>query len=124
MSVTYFTIPKSGLSIRIWDGGMHQFRQYCLDFFDKVKQTAMNMPKGYKIHPVLPSGRSCGPKLTSWEENMGVKPADLRAGMEKFTVMEGSLLMLTRPNGDPFRFEIPVRPIPGRVKFARPCNQS
>ena len=112
----YFQIPDSILAIRIWPGGMQRFGGYCLDFFDVVERIPVNTPDGYVIsyYPhVTPKST-----LVTWERAAGVYR--VRPGMEKYSIEEGALLMLTRPGKEPYCFQIPRRPTQAVPGFAQP----
>ncbi|KIO11332.1 hypothetical protein M404DRAFT_995008, partial [Pisolithus tinctorius Marx 270] len=107
-SVQYYPIRNSPLVIRIWDGGMEQYGQYCLDFFDPVNDIAVNAPDDYKIwHNPYHGQFTYGEQLVSWEAAMHV--TKVPAGEEKYGVQEGSSLVLTRSNATPLSFQIPCR---------------
>ena len=57
-------------------------------------------------------------KLVSWETAVGVDR--ISPGMEKYSVTEGSWLMLSRPGKKPFYFEIPHRCSVHGVVFVQP----
>ena len=103
--VLYCRIPDSVLAIRIWSGGMEQYGQYCFDFFDVVQRIPVNTPDGHVITFSAPYQTPT--KLVSWEAaNMDKFPA----GTEKYSTLEGSRLVLTRPGKIPYHFQIPRRP--------------
>ncbi|KAI6015126.1 hypothetical protein F5J12DRAFT_816085 [Pisolithus orientalis] len=107
-NIQHYPIPNSPLVIRIWDGGMEQYGQYCLDFFDPVNDIAVNGPDDYKIwHNPYPGQLTYGEQLVSWEAAMHV--TTVPAGEERYGVQEGSWLVLTRSNAIPLGFQIPCR---------------
>ncbi|KIJ60070.1 hypothetical protein HYDPIDRAFT_32645 [Hydnomerulius pinastri MD-312] len=118
-TIQHFNIPDSDLAIRIWSGGMERHRQYCLDFFDTCRRCAVDTPDGYEIL-FLSDVYMPGEKLVTWETAMDVAPEDLLPGAEKYSVTEGSELVLKRPGRDDFLFQIPVRPNPQGYVFAQP----
>ncbi|RPD72896.1 hypothetical protein L226DRAFT_614473 [Lentinus tigrinus ALCF2SS1-7] len=52
-----YTVPINGtdLAIRMWEGGMDFYSQFCLDFFDTRQRIAVNCPQGFSIHPAASS---------------------------------------------------------------------
>ncbi|KAI6008746.1 hypothetical protein F5J12DRAFT_825301 [Pisolithus orientalis] len=113
-SIQHYPFPNSPLVIRIWDGGMAQYGQYCLDFFDLVNDIAVNAPDDYKIwHIPYPGQLTYGEQLVSWEAAMHARRST--------SVQEGSWLVLTRSNATPLGFQIPFRPRSMvRMDFAEP----
>jgi len=100
---------------------MERFGQYCLDFFHVKDHIAVNTPEGFKIsHVPIPGVFMFGGPLISWEAAMKVK--HLNDGAEKYSVPEGSSLVLTRPGEEPFYFQLPVRSVPQTVVYAQPSG--
>lgn len=96
-NIQHYPIPNSPLVIRIWDGGMEQYGQYCLDFFDPVNDIAVNGPDDYKIwHNPYPGQLTYGEQLVSWEAAMHV--TTVPAGEERFLADEDQWLGWTLPN--------------------------
>ena len=107
-------IPNTDLVIRMWDGGMEHYGQYCLDFYNTRRDTALNLPQDFSLWPaganMAGSYMMHGP-LPSWEAAMGYSPDRIPAGEEKWSVPAGSYITLkrsARPQDD-FTFAIPVR---------------
>ncbi|KAI6013566.1 hypothetical protein EDC04DRAFT_2757855 [Pisolithus marmoratus] len=112
-----FHIPNSQYAIRIWSGGMEQFRQFCLDFYDLATGNPVNTPYGFELWDVpRPGAYSFGGKLFTWEETFGL--SNVPPGEEKYSVPEGSRLSLKRPGEPPFYFEIPAMPVENGIPFA------
>ncbi len=44
-------IPNSDLAIRMWEGGMGPYGQFCLDFYDVERKVSVNLPQGHSLHP-------------------------------------------------------------------------
>ncbi|KAI0318082.1 hypothetical protein OF83DRAFT_1185016, partial [Amylostereum chailletii] len=116
-----YNIPGSSISTRTWEGGMGQYGQYCLDFFDTAAETAVRKPAGYAVRRVpRPGTFTFQGSLTSWEQSMRV--AEFSADKERFSVPEGSLWTLVRPGEEDFHFAIPVRPVQSTQQFAFPVR--
>lgn len=112
-AVLYVDIPHTSYAVRIFDGGMGRFAQYCIDFFDLARGVAINTPRGYKIYPLnnpLTGAFAPGAPLISWEQAMRV--ASIPAGSEKFSVPEGSQWKIVRPNEEDICFTVPFRNAP------------
>ena len=109
-------IPNTDLVIRMWDGGMEHYGQYCLDFYDTRRDTAVNLPQDFSLWPAganMPGSFMMmmqGP-LPSWETAIGSSTDRIPAGEEKWSVPAGSCITLkrsARPQDD-FTFAVPVR---------------
>ncbi len=119
-------IPGSDLIIRFWDGGMAQYHQFCLDFYDVRRGTHVPPPAGWTLWPAVhnvPGTFTMGGPLSSWERGMGVDPGP--SGDEKWSVPEGAYITLVRGDrggGGNLTFMVPVRPAqrPADVLVARP----
>lgn len=107
----YYDIPDSGLTIRIWDGGMNHLGHYCLDFFDpRGNGKAVNTPRAWKITYVpTPGNPMPGGQVVPWERAFGVSRRDTPPGEERHSVREGSRLALLRDGHEPVYFQIPTR---------------
>ncbi|EJF62493.1 hypothetical protein BD309DRAFT_996356 [Dichomitus squalens] len=109
---TFFVrIPDSEYAIRMWDGGMDFYRQFCLDFYDTRRQIPVNLPEGFALwsSPSNVQGMytMSGP-LVSWERAMDCK--DFPDGEEKWSVPEGMHITLVRADRpETFTFMVPVR---------------
>ncbi|TBU58117.1 hypothetical protein BD310DRAFT_820040 [Dichomitus squalens] len=92
-------IYDSDYTIRMWHGGMEAYIQFCLDFYDHSRDVPVNLPPGSRASPVHMQGvfGMAGP-LVSWERAMGFSPADILAGEEKWSVPEGTNLVVRRPD--------------------------
>ncbi|KAI0691836.1 hypothetical protein C8T65DRAFT_745387 [Cerioporus squamosus] len=44
-------VPDSELAIRMWEGGMGAYGQFCLDFYDVGRKASVNLPPGHSLHP-------------------------------------------------------------------------
>lgn len=107
-------IPHSDLAIRMWDGGMEAYRQFCLDFFDTRARRPVNMPRGFELWPSpanMPGVYTMAGPLGSLERGFGMKPGEVPQGEERFCVLEGSYVTLVRRDRplEPFAFAVPVR---------------
>ncbi|TBU28954.1 hypothetical protein BD311DRAFT_757514 [Dichomitus squalens] len=109
---TFFVrIPDSDYAIRMWDGGMDYYRQFCLDFYDTRRRIPVNLPQGFALWP-SPSNvqgmyTMSGP-LVSWERAMNCK--GFPDGEEKWSVPEGMHITLVRAGRpETFTFTVPVR---------------
>ena len=117
-------IPNTDLVIRMWDGGMQAYDQFCLDFYDHRRDVAVNLPRGFSLwsSPANMQGVfGMGGQLASWETAMGMSAADILPGQEKWSVPEGSFVVVRRddrPNED-FTFAVPRRQ-PPPVAIAQP----
>ncbi|KAI0765366.1 hypothetical protein C8Q74DRAFT_1371181 [Fomes fomentarius] len=92
-------IANTNLAIRIWEGGMRENNQYCLDFFDTRRRTAVNLPPNYSLWPSvsnMPGAFTMGGPLPSWEKALGYAPDAIPAGEEKWSVPAGSYITLKR----------------------------
>ncbi len=106
-------IANTDLAIRIWEGGMRENNQYCLDFFDTRRRTAVNLPPNYSLWPSvsnMPGAFTMGGPMPSWEKALGYAPDAIPAGEEKWSVPAGSYITLKRgmPPQDVFTFAVPV----------------
>ncbi len=119
-------IPNSDLVIRFWDGGMSQYRQFCLDFYDVRRGTHVPLPAGWELWPAVhnvPGTFTMSGPLMSWEQAMGVDPGP--SGDEKWSVPEGAYITLVRGDrggGENLTFVAPVRQAqrPANVLVPRP----
>ncbi|KAJ6622711.1 hypothetical protein B0H10DRAFT_1787591, partial [Mycena sp. CBHHK59/15] len=118
-------IPDSPLSVRIFPGGVETYALYLLDFFDPIKDTAVNSPTDFQIHPIPPTGTFGLPgPLVSMEVAMKIEQKDILPGEERFGVAESSVCRLVRPGKPDFYFSIPVRPMAGVPPCAGPTPYS
>ncbi|TFY78200.1 hypothetical protein EWM64_g5816 [Hericium alpestre] len=103
-------VPNSNYIIRIWDGGMTTYSQFCLDFFDTSLNSPVNLPQGYTLWPApnqrMPVYMMHGP-LVSWERAMGC--TDIPNGEEKWSVPEGLFIYIQRAQEEDFTFAVPSR---------------
>ncbi|KIK57427.1 hypothetical protein GYMLUDRAFT_247064 [Collybiopsis luxurians FD-317 M1] len=117
-------IPGSKYSIRLWDGGLEAQGQYCLDFIDTCTGKAINSPDRWVLHAKAPNGTlPYVAPLISWEEAWKVPKGEIPPGEERFSIMEGSMCGLERPECESFWFRVPnsesiVLPVPKQA-FAR-----
>ncbi|KAL1943762.1 hypothetical protein VTO73DRAFT_4207 [Trametes versicolor] len=107
-------IPHSDLAIRMWDGGMEMYRQFCLDFFDTRARRPVNMPRGFELWPSAanaPGVYTMAGPLGSLERGFGLSAREVPQGEEKFCVLEGSCVTLVRRDRpqEPFTFAVPAR---------------
>lgn len=110
---TFFVhIPNSDYAIRMWDGGMEPYCQFCLDFYDTRRDVPVNLPKGFTLWPApsnpLGMYTMSGP-LVSWDVAIGGN--NVPAGEEKWSVPQGMHITLVREDlpGQNFTFAVPVR---------------
>lgn len=118
-------IPHSHLAIRMWDGGMEVYRQFCLDFFDTRARRPVNMPRGFELWPSaanVPGVYTMAGPLGSLEKGFGMKPGEVPQGEERFCVLEGSCVTLVRGDRprEPFAFAVPVRQREVPAEIAQP----
>lgn len=108
--VMVYNIPNSDLAIRIWEGGMRDLGQYCLDLVSRARRgEVVNTPKAWKFTFVpLPGTFMPGGQLLPWETNFGIR--EVLPGQERYSAPEGSRLALIRDGCPPFLFQIPTRP--------------
>ncbi|KAM5538593.1 hypothetical protein V8D89_007622 [Ganoderma adspersum] len=127
-------IPNSPYVIRMWDGGMDYWGQFCLDFFDVERRVPVNLPAGHGLYGAgetsLPPGVGGDHPLPdhlvranvrpaesypigSWERNMGI--ARIPDGEEKWSLPEGTRLTLQREGHPPLTFQVPTRQAPVAV---------
>ncbi|EIW75278.1 hypothetical protein CONPUDRAFT_85524 [Coniophora puteana RWD-64-598 SS2] len=100
------------LVIRLFDGDMESFGQFCLDFYNVETKTAVNTPSGWVINVTPEAGSMamlCSGALNSWERNHGMSQGQIPAGEERFSIVEGAVCQLERPGMDTLWFEIPKR---------------
>ncbi|RDX41547.1 hypothetical protein OH76DRAFT_1393133, partial [Lentinus brumalis] len=125
--VFYVRIPDSPLAIRMWEGGMGPYGQFCLDFYDTERDASVNLPQGYSLHPAaVPAPLGLGPgypppgfpmalnapasmagSLRSWERNMGMR--EIPEGEEKWMVPQGAYITLRRDGHEDVIFQIPTQ---------------
>jgi len=121
--VLYLQIPDSKLAIRIWPGGLQYLGAYCLDLFDITKKIPVDTPNDFEFWNVpRPGGASSVMKLCSWQVAFASVPGwCILPGDEKYSVSEGSRIVLVRPGKVPFYFEIPSMPMEtGGVPLPQP----
>ncbi|TBU54012.1 hypothetical protein BD310DRAFT_989850 [Dichomitus squalens] len=117
-------IPDSDYTIRMWNGGMEAYNQFCLDFYDHRCDVPVNLPPGFSLGPSPVNMQGvfgmAGP-LVSWEQAMGIRSADIPAGEEKWSVPEGTYLVVRRADrpGQDFTFAVPRRQTP-QAEIAQP----
>ncbi|KAA1474342.1 hypothetical protein DENSPDRAFT_905220, partial [Dentipellis sp. KUC8613] len=118
-SVLYVDIPDTPYSVRIWDGGLTGYGQFCLDYFNKERNVAINAPAGFAIRPVPhaspPGTFAFGGPLVPWEQTLGFmipagtpRPAE-GPGTERFSAPENAVLEVTRDNRPCVAFQVPRR---------------
>ncbi|KAF8447800.1 hypothetical protein L210DRAFT_911995 [Boletus edulis BED1] len=118
-SIRYYLIPGSNLAIRIWNGNMEESKQFCLDFFDVNQDIAVNTPHGHVLwNCSCLSQQRPEEQLVSWEKAFQIEI--IHPGEERYSVLEGAFLVLTRLDMDPFYFQIPFRPFVAAPGFAQP----
>ncbi|KAI0710351.1 hypothetical protein C8T65DRAFT_777908, partial [Cerioporus squamosus] len=127
-NVYHVHIPDSALAIRMWEGGMGPYGQFCLDFYDVERKASVNLPRGYSLHPAAVPSVATGPgypppgfpmalnpptfapmagPLRSWERNMGMRT--IPEGEEKWMVPEGMYVTLKRDGLPDMTFQTPTR---------------
>ena len=102
---------NDALLIRMWDGGMEEFDQFCLDFVDRRTRAAVNLPPGYSIYPAganLPGVFMSGGPLPSLEQSYGYTPDRIPAGAEKWVVPAGAYLTIARDGTGIVTFKVPI----------------
>ncbi len=125
--VFHVRIPDSPLAIRMWEGGMGPYGQFCFDFYDTERDVSVNLPQGYSLHPAaVPAPLGLGPgypppgfpmalnapasmagSLRSWERNMGMR--EIPEGEEKWMVPQGAYITLRRDGHEDVIFQIPTQ---------------
>ncbi|EIW75284.1 hypothetical protein CONPUDRAFT_159409 [Coniophora puteana RWD-64-598 SS2] len=112
-SIQVIDLPGSEpLVIRLFDGDMESFGQFCLDFYNLETEAAVNTPSGWVINVEPEPGSMtmlCGGAMSSWEQNHGMSRGQIPAGEERFSIVEGAVCHLERPGMDSFWFKIPRR---------------
>ncbi|KAF5335005.1 hypothetical protein D9611_009950 [Ephemerocybe angulata] len=115
-------IPDDRLSIRFWDGGDEEEREFFFDYVDLCEKKAVNSPAGYEVeayfnlrHHLAPG--EVGP-IHSNEAWAGFSRSDIREGRERFTALACNPCVLHRPGKEDFFFTVPdypeeVSPVPG-----------
>ncbi len=110
-------VLNDDLVIRIWDGGMEEFGQFCLDFVHRKTRTPVNLPPGYAIC----SGRANMPgvfmsgaftsrgTLPSMEQCYGYTPDKIPPGAEKWAVPAGAYITVAKNGTEVVTFKVPVR---------------
>ncbi|KAF6754440.1 hypothetical protein DFP72DRAFT_899069 [Ephemerocybe angulata] len=118
-------IPEDRLSIRFWDGGQKEQRQFFFDYVDLHEKKAVNSPAGYEVeaYPHLRHylGMTAAGPIKSWEARRGMPRSAIPEGFERFSVPACTPCVLHRPGKEDFFFTVPdypdVSPVPG-VQFA------
>lgn len=103
---------NDALLIRMWDGGMEEFDQFCLDFVDRQTLAPVNLPPGYSIYPAsanMPGVFMSGGPLPSIEQSYGYTPDRIPEGAEKWAVPAGAYLTIVRNGVEVLTFKVPVR---------------
>ncbi|KAI0760727.1 hypothetical protein C8Q74DRAFT_250929 [Fomes fomentarius] len=103
--------------IRIWDGGMEEFGQFCLDFVDRKTRTPVNLPPGYGIGSAranmpgvfMPGAFTSRGQLPSMEQCYGYTPDKIPPGAEKWAVPAGAYITITKNGTEVVTFKVPVR---------------
>lgn len=106
-------IEDSKYAMRMWPASLAR-SEHCLDFIEAKTGKLVNAPDEYAIwcmpDPAAPWLQGCGPiELVSLERSFGMQPADIPEGAEKFVLRDGMTCMLTRPDGPPAMFAVPLR---------------
>jgi len=93
---------------------MQYHEGYCLDLIDIPKNIPVDTPDDWMFSNVPhPGGPSFGSKLCSWQKIFANVPGmSGPPGDEKYSVLEGSQIVLLHPGKTPFYFEIPTREVP------------
>lgn len=123
-------IPKSYLFIRFFNGGLERDGAWVLDFYSLRDRRPVNSPDGWVIYisPLAPNTKSLvfSGHVKSWEENWGYKKQEINPGEERFSLPEGVICQLVRPDEPNLYFETPTRvhQVPGiHVEKAVPLSQ-
>lgn len=108
-----YTVPIEGtdLVIRMWEGGMDAYSQFCLDFFGIRQKIAVNLPPGYAIHSAaanMPGVFAMGGALPSWEKAFGYTADKIPPGEEKWSVPAGAYLSVFRDGRELVTFAVPL----------------
>lgn len=116
---------------------MGPYAQFCLDFYDTTRKIPVNLPPGYALYPATttmppglgpgyppagfpipangPPSAAMGGQLRSWERNLRME--SFPEGEEKWSIPEGTYVMLRRRGHPDFTFQIPTRQ---RIVAAQP----
>ncbi|KAJ6464065.1 hypothetical protein C8R45DRAFT_911375 [Mycena sanguinolenta] len=115
--VAMVALPDELLAIRFFTGGtLASSRIWFFDFYNTNEGCPVNAPPGYAVTIVSHSALS-GP-VPSMESTLLVNET-IKAGAERFTVMELVRCSLARPGRSPFLFNVPSRtPDPPNVANA------
>ncbi|EIW75162.1 hypothetical protein CONPUDRAFT_169573 [Coniophora puteana RWD-64-598 SS2] len=104
---------NDSLVIRLWDGGLEDDGEFCLDIYDMSTKISINSSElGFSFNVAPKPGTLsvlCGGRLRSWEDNAGYTPERILPGEERFSALEGAYLALRQPNSDLFWFKVPMR---------------
>ncbi|TFY67155.1 hypothetical protein EVG20_g4045 [Dentipellis fragilis] len=121
-------------SIRIWDGSLSMYRQFCLDYFNTERQVAVNTPAGFAIRPVQransPGGFAFGGPLVPWEEALAfmVRPGTRQEegdATERFSAPENAYLEVIHDNHPCVAFQVPCRnPVNLGPLFVQPAPRA
>ena len=96
--------------IRLWDGGMQEHRQFCLDFCD-FSGVPINLPEGFELWPAvtnIPPFRMYG-QFLSVEHSMGYNRNEIAAGEERWIVPEGVHITVKWNKTHEVTFAVPMR---------------
>lgn len=108
-------IPNSSLAVRLWDSGLDDPSECCLDFIDSSSLRTINSPKDWQLFPVSQLGVAPRP-IISREEIAGYEKNAIPLGEERFDVMRACCYVIRRPNHPDFLFEVPVKSIAGAAQ--------
>ncbi len=116
-SNVHTVILNEELVIRIWDGGMEEFGQFCLDFVDRKTRTPVNLPPGYAICSgranmpgvFMPGAFTSRGTLPSMEQCYGYTPDKIPPGAEKWAVPAGAYITVAKNGQEVVTFKVPVR---------------
>lgn len=105
-------IPNSGLAVRLWDSGLEDPNECCLDFVDAVSLKATNSPEDWRLYSANQLGVGKAP-IRSREEVDGYKKSAIPLGEERFDILRARCYAIRRPNYPDFFFEVPMQSIVG-----------
>jgi len=110
-------VPGSKYTVRVWNGGVAQYRGWCFDLFDISTGTTVNLPRDFAFIDVRGVAGPTGSKLLSLE-GMGIPRVEMQPCMENWSAPEGSKIVLEHTGHASFEFTLPVRiPLDQPVQF-------
>ena len=87
-------VPGSKYTVRVWNGGVAQYRGWRFDLFDVSTSTTVNLPRDFAFIDVRGVAGPARSKLLNLEEGMGIPRVEMQPGMENWTAPEGSKIII------------------------------